>query len=175
MNAAKEGCFSATVLRPSNIYGEDMPNQSLRCWIRMVKWGLFFFIGQPRAMTNYVHVDDVVRALHLCAQDKRAAGRIYNLSAGCTIEEFVQTMCRILGRGIPGMRIPENTARLLAKLGGGLPGFPLKPSRIDALTGRASYSSKRILSELNFKPAVDAKEGLSRMIQAMTGETDRHE
>jgi nucleoside-diphosphate-sugar epimerase len=52
-------------------------------------------------------------------------------------------------------------------MGHRLPGFPLTPSRVDALTGRARFSIDRIRHELGFVPRIAAAEGLSRFIHTM--------
>jgi len=170
VQAAKDGAFEAVILRPSIIYGETMTNQSLRSWIRVLMKGLFFYIGKPGAIANYVHVDDVAEALCLCAIDRRAAGEVFNLSNGCTVEQFVGAMCEARGRSDLGLRIPEGFARVLAEIGKRIPGCPLTPARVNALTVRASYSSERIHERLGFVPKVSAGEGLSRLIQMMCHE-----
>lgn len=167
MQAAGEGAFSATVLRPTIIYGEDMPNNSLRAWISAVERGLFFFIGKPGAMANYVHVEDVAKALRRCAEDERAHRRIYNFSAGCRIEAFVAAMCHHLGKPIPSLRLPEFPVRRMAVIGNFIPKFPLSSSRVNALTCRALYSSDRIEHEIGIIPTITAEKGLARLIQAM--------
>ena len=171
--SAGEGAFTATVLRPSNVYGETMPNPSLRAWVGAVERGWFFFIGKPGSTATYVHVDDVAEALCRCAEDDRARGGIYNLCAGCTVETFVAAMCRALDRPMPRLRIPEPAARLAAVMVQRLPGFPLTRSRVDALTGRARYTIDRIQHDLGFTPRITAEEGLRRLIQQMQQESRR--
>ena len=55
--------FSYTILRPSNVIGPSMTNQSVRKLIKLVNSGYFFFIGKKDAICTYVHVFDVVKAL----------------------------------------------------------------------------------------------------------------
>jgi len=168
IQAAAEGAFSAAILRPSIIYGEDMPNESVRSWIKAVERGLFFFIGKPGARANYVHVHDVVAALIRCATSPVSMGpAVYNLSNGCTVEEAVAILCAALNRPLIHARVAETPARWLAAVGSLIPGFPLSPSRVDALTVRTEYSASRIQEELGFFPHVSMHEGFSRMVLQM--------
>ena len=50
MNAARKGTFTYSILRPSNVFGPTMTNQSLFQMIEMISKGLFFFIGKDVAI-----------------------------------------------------------------------------------------------------------------------------
>jgi nucleoside-diphosphate-sugar epimerase len=142
--AAARGDITATVLRPSVVFADDMPNDSLRQMARAIENGLFFFVGEPGASANYVQVDDVAAALLFCAADPRARGQIFNLSGWETMETFVAALARGLRCGVPRRRVPEGPVRFAARAMSILPRFPLTPARVDALTSRARYSSARI-------------------------------
>jgi nucleoside-diphosphate-sugar epimerase len=58
--AALRGAFEHVILRPSNVYSTEMVNQSLFDLILIIQCGLFFYIGKPRAIMNYIHIDNVV-------------------------------------------------------------------------------------------------------------------
>lgn len=139
------------ILRPSNVFGMNMPNQSLYQLINMIKKGNFFYIGKKGALVNFINVDDVVKALYLCGTHKNSLGKIYNLSQTITLENMISSF--LLGLGIEKKfkRLPESPIRLLTKLFEVFPSFPLTTSRIDALTNRCSYNSNKIISELGFK------------------------
>ena len=140
----------AVVLRPSIVFGADMPNDSLRAMSRMIRKGLFFFIGPPGASANYVHVDGVVDALARCATAPAADGRVYNLSDWTTMEDFVGAMAGQMGVRPPRLRLPGPVARAAGRLGDVLPGFPLTSGRVGALTSRARYATDRIERELGY-------------------------
>lgn len=162
--AARAGGFEHSVLRPSNVYGAAMPNRSLYGLIAMIQRGLFFFIGKPGASANYIHIDNVAEALLLCGTLPQAAGRAYNLSDHRTMEQFVWVIAQYLGKGMPQARIPEPFIRPLAKLLGELPGVPLTEGRVDALTGRAIYSTEKIERELGYRHPVSMEEGLGELV-----------
>lgn len=162
--ASHGGAFEHAVLRPSNVYGAEMSNQSLFGLINMIRRGRFFFIGAPGASANYIHVDNVVEALMLCGTKPEANGRLFNLSDHRTLETLVAVIADALGTPAPRLRLPEWSVRLPAKLLGGIPGFPLTESRVDALTGRAIYSTASIEQVLGYRHAVSMEDGLKELV-----------
>jgi len=158
--------LSCVLLRPSNVYGADMPNQSLFQLIRMIDKGLFFFIGPRGATVNYVHVENVVDALLACAHATLPAnGRAYIVSDHRPLEAFAGIIAEHLGKPTPRMRLPELPVRALAAACGWLPGVPLKTSRIDALTNRTVYCTDRIEAELGFSNLVSMEAGLAELVR----------
>lgn len=153
----QESGLPYVILRPSNVFGQSMRNQSLFQLIRMVKNGLFFYIGKPGVLVNYVHVDDVVEALLKCGRHKSAVGNVYNLSQTTEIERMVDSFLSGFGGKRTVQRFPESLVRIIARIFSMIPGFPLTISRIDALTIRAEYDSNKIINELdfNFKKDLD--------------------
>ncbi|WP_158526751.1 NAD-dependent epimerase/dehydratase family protein [Metapseudomonas furukawaii] len=169
MKASVNGDFCCSILRPSNVYGPTMRNQSLFQLITMINRGLFFYIGKPGSLANYIHVDNVVDALVLCGHSKVDKTQVYNLSDSCTLEFMVERVSDLLGRRPPRIRVPELCARAVAGLMSGMPRFPLSQSRINALTVRASYSTDRISKELGYSHNIGLDEGLSQMVAAWRG------
>jgi len=154
----QESGLPYVILRPSNVFGVSMRNQSLFQLIRMIKKGVFFYIGNPGVLVNYVHVDDVVEALLKCGIHKSAVNNVYNLSQTTEIERMVGSFLSGLGVERTVQRFPELLVRIIALIFSMIPGFPLTISRIDALTIRAEYDSSKIINELdfNFKKDLDA-------------------
>lgn len=153
-----------TVLRPSIVFGAKMPNTSLRQMIKLINHGLFFYIGEPGASANYIHVNNVVDALHLCGKQEAAAGCIYNLSDWRTMESFVGTIASELGRRAPSLRAPEKLVRLAARSVGRVPGFPLTQTRVDALTNRSTYDTGKIQRQLGFASHTTMEDGLRDIV-----------
>ena len=164
--AAQSGAFEHAILRPSNVYGTEMSNQSLYGLIEMIRRGWFFFIGKPGASANYIHVDNVVAALLLCGNKPDANGQVYNLSDHRSMEQFAATIAASLQKPTPRLRLPEWPVRLSAKLLGGIPRFPLTEARVDALTVRAIYSTDKIEHELGYRHAVSMEAGLDKLVQS---------
>jgi nucleoside-diphosphate-sugar epimerase len=147
----KKSGISYAILRPSNVFGMEMTNQSLFQLISIINKGLFFYLGRKGALVNYIAVEDVVEALFLCGNRDNALGEIYNLSQTITIEKMVLSFS--LGLGIEGrfLRLPEFPIRVLTKVFTIFSKFPLSTTRIDALTSRCTYKSNKIIEELNFE------------------------
>lgn len=168
-SAAQGGAFEYAILRPSNVYAGDMSNRSLFGLIEMIRRGWFFYIGRPGASANYIHVDNVVAALLLCASKPEANGQVYNLSDHRTIERFIAIIAALLGKSEPSLRLPEWLIRLPAKLLGGLPRFPLTEARVDALTVRSIYSTDKIEHELGYRHIVSLEAGLHELVSFNSG------
>ena len=151
--------FELVVLRPSIVFGEMMPNQSLAQMSRVIRKGLFFYIGPSGAVVNYVHVSDVVKALLVCATHNKAKGNTYILSCSVSLEEMVEAVCKGLNAKMPTLRLPEYPIRLLVKTLGKYPYIPLTEGRVDALTGRCIYDASAICNDLDYsfeQPLVSA-------------------
>lgn len=164
VNKAAKRKFEVSFLRPSNVYGAAMPNNSLFRLISMIKSGRFFFIGKPGAIANYIHVDNVVDALICCGLDQRACGQVFNLSDHIFFEKFVEIIAHALGKRLPKARLPELPIRFLARLFERFPKFPLSEARVDALTTRAIYSNEKIERELDYQHPVTMEEGLQELV-----------
>lgn len=165
VRASEGGLITYSIVRPANVFGAKMTNQSLFNMIAIIDRGLFFYIGKLGASANYIHVDNVVEGLICSGMQSAAAGRIYNLSDHCTLEHFVEVIAAELGRTAPQLRIPAPIARLAAKIFGGLPGFPLTQSRVDALVNRSIYPISRIQRELDYHHVVSLEDGLRELVE----------
>ena len=164
IGASREGAFSCSVLRPSNVYGEDMANQSLFDLIAMIERGLFFFVGNKGASANYIHVDNVVEGLIRCGTMQCAKDKTFNLSDHCSMERFVGIISSELGCRYPKVRLPEVILQISARIMGKLPGFPLTASRVDALTRRSMYSTKSIQEKIGYQHVVSMEDGVKRLV-----------
>lgn len=166
LEAADRQGLPCVVLRPSNVYGADMSNRSLFQLIRMVDNGLFFFIGPPGAVANYIHVENVVDALLACGQASLSQnGRAYIVSDHCLLENFVGIIVANLGRPAPRLRLPLWLMHATAHLCASIPGFPLKPARVAALTDRTVYRTDRIVRELGYCNRITLEHGLGELVK----------
>jgi nucleoside-diphosphate-sugar epimerase len=168
------GRLPFAILRPSKIFGPEMRVHDLYQLIAFVARGWYFFIGQPGAVANYAHVDNVVEGLLLCGAHPRAPGGIFHVSDWRTLEDFVGVIATELGRKPPSLRIPEGLARSLASLFSWLAGFPLTESRITGLVNRTVYANDRIERELGYAHQVTIEEGLRDMVRAWHRRRERH-
>ena len=147
------------ILRPSNVFSNNMPNQSLRGMLHAVRKGLFFFIGKEnKYLVNYIHVTDVVNALMCCGSNDKALGEVFNLSQLTTVEKMITSFAFGMGSNKKILRLPEGIVRVVAGIFGYIPRFPLTSSRIDALTGRCIYNSDKVQKILEFKYSMTLEE-----------------
>ena len=162
--AIQENAFPGSILRPSNVFGESMNNQSIYQMVSMIKRGLFFFIGKPGASANYIYVDNIVEGLIRCGEKSEGKGEIYNLSDYCTIEKFVSIISENLDKPPPRLRLPGPVVGFASKLFEKIPGFPLTSSRVAALLNRTIYPTDKIEQDLGYSHLVSIEEGLVKLI-----------
>jgi len=147
---SKENDLDYCVLRPSNVFGPTMTNQSLAALVNLIKKGWYFHIGKKEALVNYVSVDDVVTALMACATGPKASREIYNLSQSTKTTDMIASLARGAGAKEPSLKLPEIPLRLFTRLLEKLPLFPLSIDRINALTNHTFFDSQKIQDELDF-------------------------
>ncbi|CAI8868748.1 Nucleoside-diphosphate-sugar epimerase [Pseudomonas sp. IT-P2] len=161
---AAEPALSYTIVRPTNVVGHDMSNQSFRQLSQVVRRGLFFYIADKQSIANYIHVEDVVRALVLCALDERAKNKTYIVSNDCLLCEVVDAMADFHKVKAPALVVPEKLVRVFTALCSHIPKFPLKKSRVDALVSRVEYSSALIRRELGFNASFSIPSSISSIL-----------
>lgn len=106
MEESINGEFFYTILRPSNIIGKNMVNQSIRKLFSIINSGFFFFIGKKDSIAPYVHIQDVVNALLLISICEKSRNEIFNLSNDCTWKELILEISSMLHVSILPIRIP---------------------------------------------------------------------
>lgn len=152
LEAAKSNKFTFSILRPTNIVGLDMPNQSFRGLVESIVKRRFFYIGSIHSVSNYIHVDDVVSVLLLCSCSPKAINQIFNLSNDCKLSDIVLSLS--LDKKIKHkiLIIPEWFVRLVINLTPRFFKLPLTQSRVDALVSRTYYPNTKIKRALRFLP-----------------------
>ena len=156
----KNGGIPYVILRPSNVFGNDMPNQSLRSLLQTVNRGLFFFIGKEnKSLVNYIHVTDVVNALMCCGSNDKGLGEIFNLSQLTTVEKMITSFAFGMKSNKKILRLPEGVVRVFVNIFEHISGFPLTSPRVDALTSRCIYNSDKVQKILGFKYSMTLEEG----------------
>ncbi len=163
-NVSQQTGLQLCIVRPSNVYGPGMANQSLFQMMRMIGRGWFAHVGPTGASANYVHVDDVVSALLLCATSPHASNKTYNVSDWTTMENLVQAMSRAMKVAAPDRRLPLGITLLLARALQWIPHWPLTTGRVHALSGRSRYSTKAIEQDLGWRVTVPVVRGMRDLV-----------
>lgn len=154
------------ILRPTTIFGSDMPNNSLRRLVSTIKRGVFFFVGDPvNTAANYIHVDNVIDALLLCGEDRAAIGQSYILSDDITMREFVDVISMALEHRQIKLSVPRCVALPAGAILGCLPGSPLNMRVVRAITSRRWYSSNRIKTQLRYSCSVRTGDGIADFVK----------
>ncbi len=164
----KHSGMAVCIVRPSNVYGPNMRNQSIQQLVNTLRQGWFAYMGPVGASANYVHVDDVVQALVLCVLQPQAANQTYIVSAWATMEDMVHGLADGAGLKPPTWRISLRLAIGLAVALQKWPRWPLTLSRVQAMSSRSSYSTQKIENELGWKLSVPVKEGMRQFARAIS-------
>ena len=156
--------FTCSVIRPSNVIGAGMPNQSFFQMANAVRSGIFFYIGSGESIATYVHVDDLVAALIACSADKRAFNKVYLLSNDCLLHELISAIANVSGVKAPFVRVPEFSMRILVGLFSRVVKLPLTHERINALVIQTRYASDSIERELGFRFSKSIPDAIPEML-----------
>ncbi|PIR26629.1 MAG: NAD-dependent epimerase [Deltaproteobacteria bacterium CG11_big_fil_rev_8_21_14_0_20_42_23] len=164
LQAAKSDLLSYSIVRPSKVFGAGKFNPSLHSLGKMIRNGLFFYIGRPGAVATYVHVDDVVEVLKLCGTNARARGKVFNISNDCLLEEMINGIASSLEVSAPRLRFPERFVRNLASIMATIAHSPLTQEQINGLVRRTKYPYTRLKKELDYSPKISVPQVISETI-----------
>ena len=111
-----------------------------------IKKGWFPPLPETGNRRSMIHVDDLVRAILLVAEDKRANGEIFIATDGTpySSRKIYNTMCDLKGKVIPKWSVPKSLFNLAGLL------IPSIKYKINKLLGDECYSSDK-LEALGFK------------------------
>ena len=141
-----------SIIRPSLVYGPGVKG-NLQLMLSGIKKGWFPPLPENGNKRSMIHVDDLVRAIFLVANDDRTNGEIFIATDGrpYSSREIYSTMCNIVGRSVPKWSMPKFLFNMVAIIS-------LKIRyKVDKLLGDECYSSKR-LKALGFKAQRTLKE-----------------
>jgi len=144
--------FFYTILRPTNVVGSNMRNYSFFSLIKSIVSKKFFYIGSSDSIMTYIHVDDVVDALILCAINSKAKNQIFILSNDCSLRDIVDCVIGNSKNKYSPKCLPEFFVRFITIFLSLFVKFPLTINRINYLVSKTTYSSKKIQKILNFLP-----------------------
>ena len=152
LEAAKSNKFTFSILRPTNIVGLDMPNQSFRGLVESIIKRRFFYIRSIHSVSNYIHLDDVVSALLLCSRSSKATNQIFNLSNDCKLSDIVLSLSLYKKMKHKNLIVPEWLLRFMVSITPSFFNLPLTQKRIDVLVSKTYYSNSKIERLLKFLP-----------------------
>ena len=155
------------ILRPSNIFGPDMKNDSLRELVASIEKRNFLFVGKKSSMANYIYIENLVNSIMAVIEDYRTRPilQIYNLNNHTTMEVLVQSVTNALDISYPRIRLPYWFVFILAAFFDAFSSIfgtalPLTRNRLAALTSRVIFSSRRFGAEYSLEGEISVEEGI---------------
>ena len=157
-------------LRLAMVYGSG-GRGNLERMGRLVKRGLFPPLPETGNHRSLVHVDDVVSAMRLVADDDRANGGTYIVasSEAPSGRELFDALRSSLGMRRCSWAVPGWLLRAVAIGADGLEAIvnrrmPFDSEVLDRLLGSAWYSPARIERDLGWRARVSLADGLAEML-----------
>ena len=145
LEICSQSSMHVSIVRPSLVYGPGVKG-NLRMMLSGIEKGWFPPLPEVENRRSLIHVDDLVQALLLTANESRANGEIFIATDGLphSSREIYVAMCNVLGKSVPRWRLPKF---LFDKVSFLSPRFRYKS---DKLFGDECYSSKK-LEDLGFR------------------------
>ena len=128
-----------SIVRPSLVYGAGVKG-NLALMRRRIEQGWFPPIPETENRRSMIHVDDLVRALLLTAENKRANGEIFIVTDGVphSSREIYDAICQSVGKTVPQWSVPKIVFEGLSLLS------PRIRYKVDKLLGDEFYSSAKL-------------------------------
>jgi nucleoside-diphosphate-sugar epimerase len=172
LNFYKDTGFETTVVRPSNVWGAGdtviLPRVAMAA-----KKGILHPMGSGERFVTPCHVNNLVNALLILAENGNAPGNIYFINDGVKIPYMEFLTKQLKASGInwePGFSIPYKFAYAVAAVLEIV--FKLKKSKkppvltkmaVAALSGSRSYSIEKARRELGYGPSVNIDDGMDEL------------
>jgi UDP-glucose 4-epimerase len=145
LKIGKESGMHVSIIRPSLVYGPDVKG-NLQLMLSGIEKGWFPPLPETSNRRSMIHVDDLVRAILLVAEDKQANGEIFIATDGTphSSREIYNAMCSALDKSIPKWSTPKFLFDMVSLIS------PRIKYKLHKLFGDECYSSKK-LEKLGFK------------------------
>ena len=145
LKIGKESGMHVSIIRPSLVYGPNAKG-NLKLMLSGIEKGWFPPLPEMGNRRSMIHVDDLVRAILLVAEDKRANGEIFIATDGMpySSSEIYNAMCGVAGKSIPKWSMPKVLFDLASLAS------PRIKYKLNKLLGDECYSSAK-LEALGFK------------------------
>jgi UDP-glucose 4-epimerase len=152
LKIGKESGMHVSIIRPSLVYGPNVRG-NLKLMLSGIEKGWFPPLPETGNRRSMIHVDDLVRAILLVAEDRRANGEIFIATDGTpySSREIYNTMCGVTGKLIPKWSVPKILFDIASLVS------PRIKYKINKLLGNECYSSSK-LEALGFKAKKSLKD-----------------
>ena len=145
LKIGKESGMHVSIIRPSLVYGPNVKG-NLKLMLSGIKKGWFPPLPETGNKRSMIHVDDLVRAILLVADDDRANGEIFIATDGTphSSRYIYNAMCSALDKSIPKWSVPKILFDMASLVN------PRIKYKLNKLLGDECYSSAK-LEALGFK------------------------
>lgn len=161
---------TTTILRPTNVFGEDDPEQHLLNLITKLKAHRFFFVGRNISTyyVNYLYVREI-SALIATLLTSAYASDLFIVNTPTPLPAFIATIKRLLNDSTPVAHLPYWPVRAAAVCGDYLPSAwclhpPITSLKLAELTSRKRYCTALLAKEAGWSPAFSMEEALRNLI-----------
>jgi len=145
LKIGKESDMHVSIIRPSLVYGPNVKG-NLQLMLSGIARGWFPPLPETGNKRSMIHVDDLVRAILLVADDDRANGEIFIATDGTphSSRYIYNAMCSALDKSIPKWSVPKILFDMASLVN------PRIKYKLNKLLGDECYSSVK-LEALGFK------------------------
>ena len=152
LKIGKESGMHVSIIRPSLVYGPNAKG-NLQLMFSGIARGWFPPLPETGNRRSMIHVDDLVRAILLVANDDRANGEIFIATDGAphSSREIYNAMCSALDKSIPKWSVPKILFDIVSLVSSRI------KYKINKLLGDECYSSAK-LEALGFKAKKSLKD-----------------
>jgi nucleoside-diphosphate-sugar epimerase len=152
LKIGSESGMHVSIIRPSLVYGPNVKG-NLQLMLSGIEKGWFPPLPETGNRRSMIHVDDLVRAILLVAEDKRANGEIFIATDGVphSSREIYNAMCSTLDKSIPKWSVPKLLFGMASLIS------PRIKYKLNKLLGDECYSSAK-LETLGFKAKKSLKD-----------------
>jgi len=139
LKIGKNSGMHVSIIRPSLVYGPNAKG-NLQLMLSGIEKGWFPPLPETGNRRSMIHVDDLVRAILLISEDKRANGEIFIATDGApySSREIYNAMCDVMGKSTPKWSMPKILFDIASLLN------PRIKYKLDKLLGDECYSSAKL-------------------------------
>jgi nucleoside-diphosphate-sugar epimerase len=152
LEIGKESGMHVSIIRPSLVYGPNVKG-NLQLMLSGIKKGWFPPLPETNNKRSMIHVDDLVRAILLVADDDRANGEIFIATDGTpySSRDIYNAMYSAIDKSIPKWSVPKILFDIASLAS------PRIKYNLNKLLGDECYSSAK-LEALGFKAKKSLKD-----------------
>lgn len=160
------------ILRPSNIFGPHMKNQSLKDMCHSIHKGRFIFIGKKGASANYLYIDNLLKSIiKVIEKPNKNSENIetFNLNQNITMEKLVSAILQNNQNNKSFFRLPYLFVYFLAYIADVFSNIskielPLTRSRVDALSSHANFIQGKFDHYYGYSHESSMEEGIKECL-----------